>query len=93
MAARDEDFLGEGTADPFTGLAPAEDPSTADQAARAKVNRWNIATSTQRGDYEREAKQRQLNAEFYDNPDSVIDESQPAIQIIPQPPPPGGAAH
>ena len=73
MAARDEDFLGEGTADPFTGLAPAEDPSTAEAAARARGNRWNIATSTQRGDYEREAKQRQLNAEFYDNPDSVID--------------------
>jgi hypothetical protein len=44
MAARDDDFFGGGI-DPFTGLAPAEDPSVADAAARLRLQRSATATA------------------------------------------------
>lgn len=45
MAARDDNFLNDGTVDPFAGLAPAEDPSTAEAARRLALRRSATATA------------------------------------------------
>lgn len=45
MAARDENFLDDGSVDPFTGLAPGEDPVAVAAARRAQLQRYANTTA------------------------------------------------
>ena len=54
MAARDENFLDDGTVDPFTGLAPAQTPEEQEAARLARLRYYATQTANQNlgpGDY------------------------------------------
>lgn len=74
--ARESDFLGEGTVDPFSGLAPALSPEEEDRMRRAKLantTRSTTAINSREGGYFDQRSSADANARFHANPSQVID--------------------